>query len=135
MAVRKHLALALLLTLGLSACASSEPPQAETPPTRQTQPEAPEPTLEEQQQAAAEEYTEKLTLEQQTAQLFFARCPDTDAAAEAAEYSPGGYILFGRDFDGKTRGRRCKATLPPISLPQPFPCSSVSTRRAARSCA
>ena len=102
MAVRKHLALALLLTLGLSACASSEPPQAETPPTRQTQPEAPEPTLEEQQQAAAEEYTEKLTLEQQTAQLFFARCPDTDAAAEAAEYSPSGYILFGRDFDGKT---------------------------------
>ena len=81
MAVRKHLALALLLALGLSACASSEPPQAETPPTRQTQPEAPEPTLEEQQQAAAEEYTEKLTLEQQTAQLFFARCPDTDAAA------------------------------------------------------
>ena len=103
MAVRKHLALALLLALGLSACASSEPPQAETPPTRQTQPEAPEPTLEEQQQAAAEEYTEKLTLEQQTAQLFFARCPDTDAAAEAAEYSPGGYILFGRDFDGRTR--------------------------------
>ena len=102
MTVRKHLALALLLTLGLSACASSEPPQAETPPTRQTQPEAPEPTLEEQQQVAAEEYTEKLTLEQQTAQLFFARCPDTDAAAEAAEYSPGGYILFGRDFDGKT---------------------------------
>ena len=103
MAVRKHLALALLLALGLSACASSEPPQAETPPTRQTQPEAPEPTLEEQQQAAAEEYTEKLTLVQQTAQLFFARCPDTDAAAEAAEYSPGGYILFGRDFDGRTR--------------------------------
>ena len=103
MAVRKHLALALLLALGLSACASSEPPQAETPPARQTQPEAPEPTLEEQQQAAAEEYTEKLTLEQQTAQLFFARCPDTDAAAEAAEYSPGGYILFGRDFDGRTR--------------------------------
>ena len=100
---RKHLALALLLTLGLSASASSEPPQAETPPARQTQPEAPEPTLEEQQQAAAEEYTEKLTLEQQTAQLFFARCPDTDAAAEAAEYSPGGYILFGRDFDGKTK--------------------------------
>ena len=66
MAVRKHLALALLLALGLSACASSEPPQAETPPTRQTQPEAPEPTLEEQQQAAAEEYTEKLTLEQQS---------------------------------------------------------------------
>ena len=74
MAVRKHLALALLLTLGLSACASSEPPQAETPPARQTQPEATEPTLEEQQQAAAEEYTEKLTLEQQTAQLFFSRC-------------------------------------------------------------
>ncbi len=103
MAARKYLALALLLTLGLSACASSEPSQAQTPPTQQAQPEAPEPTIEERQQAAAEEYTEKLTLEQQTAQLFFARCPDTDAAAQAAEYSPGGYILFGRDFDGRTR--------------------------------
>ena len=103
MAARKRLVLALLLTLGLSACASSEPPQAETPPTQQAQPEAPEPTTEERQQTAAEEYTEKLTLEQQTAQLFFARCPDTDAAVQAAEYSPGGYILFGRDFDGKTR--------------------------------
>ncbi len=103
MAARKRLVLALLLTLSLSACASSEPPQAETPPIQQAQPEAPEPTIEEQQQTAAKEYTEKLTLEQQTAQLFFARCPDTDAAAQAAEYSPGGYILFGRDFDGRTR--------------------------------
>lgn len=103
MAARKRLVLALLLMLCLSACASSEPPQAETPPTQQAQPEAPEPTIEEQQQTAAAEYTEKLTLEQQTAQLFFARCPDTDAATQAAEYSPGGYILFGRDFDGKTR--------------------------------
>ena len=103
MAARKRLVLALLLMLGLSACASSEPPQTETPPTQQAQPEAPEPTIEEQQQTAAAEYTEKLTLEQQTAQLFFARCPDTDAATQAAEYSPGGYILFGRDFDGKTR--------------------------------
>ena len=72
MAVRKHLALALLLTLGLSACASSEPPQEETPPARQTQPEAPEPTLEEQQQSAAEEYTEKLTLEQQIVEKMIA---------------------------------------------------------------
>ncbi len=103
MAARKRLVLALLLTLSLSACASSEPPQAETPPIQQAQPEAPEPTIEEQQQTAAKEYTEKLTLEQQTAQLFFARYPDTDAAAQAAEYSPGGYILFGRDFDGRTR--------------------------------
>lgn len=103
MAARKHLVLALLLTLGLSACASSEPPQTETPPIQQAQTEAPEPTIEERQQTAAEEYTEKLTLEQQTAQLFFARCPDTDAAAQAAAYSPGGYILFGRDFDGRTR--------------------------------
>ncbi|MFQ9126345.1 MAG: hypothetical protein ACLR4Z_05505 [Butyricicoccaceae bacterium] len=114
-------------------CIRRVPPQAETPPTRQTQPEAPEPTLEEQQQAAAED-TPKSTLEQQTAQLFFARCPDTDAAAEAAEYSPGGYILFGRDFDGRTRSR-CRTASPPVRLPQPFPCSSVSTRRAARSCA
>ena len=35
--------------------------------------------------------------------MFFARCPETDAAALAGQYDIGGYILFARDFDGQTR--------------------------------
>ena len=35
--------------------------------------------------------------------MFIARCPDTDAAAKAAAFCLGGYILFGQDFSGKTK--------------------------------
>ena len=63
--------------------------------------EASEP-VEEDNTAAAELYVNNLPLEAQVAQMFFARCPEVDAAALAGEYSIGGYILFGRDFEGQT---------------------------------
>ncbi|MFA6948904.1 MAG: glycoside hydrolase family 3 N-terminal domain-containing protein, partial [Eubacteriales bacterium] len=44
----------------------------------------------------------EMTLDQKVGQLFFARCPDIGAAADAAEYQLGGYILFGQDFKNKT---------------------------------
>lgn len=44
-----------------------------------------------------------MTTEEKVGQLFLARCPDTDAAADAAAYHLGGYVLFGRDFEGKSR--------------------------------
>lgn len=50
----------------------------------------------------AETYASALTVDEQIAQLFFARCPDVEAAALAAQYNIGGYILFGRDFEGQT---------------------------------
>ena len=101
---RKLLAALLLLALGLSGCGNAAPsvPESNAPSTDSAQTEVPEPTLEERQLAAAKEYTENLTLEEQVSQLFFARCPDVNAAGQAAEYSPGGFLLFGRDFDGKT---------------------------------
>ena len=52
--------------------------------------------------AAAERYVNNLPLESQVAQMFFARCPETDAASLAGQYDIGGYILFGRDFEGQT---------------------------------
>ena len=64
------------------------------------QPAEPE---EEDNTAAAERYVNNLPLEAQVAQMFFARCPETDAAALAGQYDIGGYILFARDFDGQTR--------------------------------
>ena len=50
----------------------------------------------------AQELLNEMTLEEKTGQMFLARCPETDGAQKAAEYHLGGYILFGRDFSGKT---------------------------------
>lgn len=89
--------LALALPLGLCSC-KEEPsvPTASDDLASQTTPEPPpEPD-------PAEVYVDGLTLEQQVAQLFFTRCPDVGAADLAAQYDIGGYILFGRDFEGQT---------------------------------
>lgn len=39
---------------------------------------------------------------QKVGQLFFARCPETDAAGFVTQYQPAGLILFGRDFESRT---------------------------------
>lgn len=90
------LLLALALPFGLTAC--NEEPAAD-PNAAQTEPE---PTPEPPQPDPAEVYVDSLTLEQQVAQLFFARCPDLNAVELAAQYDIGGYILFGRDFENQT---------------------------------
>ena len=107
------LLLALLCLCGTAACGKDIGETAEnTAPAGQTdtapqdgepaaaQPAEPE---EEDNTAAAERYVNNLPLEAQVAQMFFARCPETDAAALAGQYDIGGYILFARDFDGQTR--------------------------------
>lgn len=50
----------------------------------------------------AEAITARMTLEEKVGQLFFARVPETDAAADVSAYHLGGYILFGRDTKDKT---------------------------------
>lgn len=45
----------------------------------------------------------EMSVEEKVGQMFFVRYPDVDASVQASEYNLGGYILFGRDFDGKTR--------------------------------
>lgn len=44
-----------------------------------------------------------MTVEEKVGQMFFVRYPDVNAEEQVLEYSLGGYILFGKDFDGKTR--------------------------------
>lgn len=90
------LLLALALPLGLCACGDED--NATTDTAAQTTPEPPPPP----EPDPAETYVDSLTLAQQTGQLFFARCPDVGAADLAAQYDIGGYILFGRDFEGQT---------------------------------
>lgn len=50
-----------------------------------------------------EEILENMSLDEKIGQIFIARCPDKYAAALAKKYNLGGYILFGRDFKGKTK--------------------------------
>ena len=84
-----------------SASAPAGQQDAATQDSNPSSEDASEP-VEEDNTAAAELYVNNLPLEAQVAQMFFARCPELDAAALAGEYSIGGYILFGRDFEGQT---------------------------------
>ena len=45
----------------------------------------------------------EMTLEEKVGQMFYVRCPDTQAVDFISKYHLGGYILFGRDFEDKTR--------------------------------
>ena len=110
--MRRPLALLLTALLALAGCApggsSDSPPAASSAPdvsAFQPQPEpAPEPEPEpDPRQEAVDRLLSNMTLEEKVGQLFFARCPSMHAAALASEYHLGGYILFGRDFQDRTR--------------------------------
>jgi beta-N-acetylhexosaminidase len=93
---------AVFLTLGLCAC-SSAAPDASQPDGSSSAPEEPQPlTAGEEALARAQELVGSLTLEEKVGQLFFVRCPDTDAVSDIGTYHLGGYILFSRDFKDKT---------------------------------
>lgn len=77
----------------------TEPPTTQTPETAPTQPADPMVQL-----------LESLTLEEKVGQMFLARCPEENAIADLQAYHLGGYILFGRNFDGQTPDS-LKATL------------------------
>ena len=81
-----------------SASAPAGQQDAATQDSNPSSEDASEP-VEEDNTAAAELSVNNLP---QVAQMFFARCPEVDAVTLAGEYSIGGYILFGRDFEGQT---------------------------------
>lgn len=62
----------------------------------------------------------RMSLEEKVGQIFLARCPETGAAEAVKEYHLGGFVLFGRDFDGESRNSlqtklesyQCNATIP-----------------------
>ena len=101
------LLLTLLMLLSLAACggdaAQDDPPappaQEQDDPTPEPDPE-PQLTPEEQTVAAL---LGAMTVEEKVGQLFFVRCPESGAAADAASYHLGGILLFGRDFKDKTK--------------------------------
>ena len=71
---------------------SSDLPQVDAASTGQTS-ESDDP---------AEQILHSMTLEEKVGQMILARCPQSGAPEQAAAYHLGGYLLFARDFDGKT---------------------------------
>ncbi len=105
---------ATLLALLLCGCTTAQPitptdstpvitTTAETVPTETAVPTT-EPTLPPPTEApdSVSALLESMTTEELVGQLFLARCPADRAAEDIARYHLGGYILFGRDFQGQT---------------------------------
>ena len=44
-----------------------------------------------------------MSLDEKIGQMLYARCPDQDAVAIAQQYHLGGYVLFGRDFEDRSK--------------------------------
>lgn len=95
--------LALCMVFLMSACANSnsQPEQSQT--TEQTTVQPTTMSEEEINDQKLDKFISNMTLEEKVGQMFYVRCPDEDAVKQVSEYNIGGYILFGRDFDGKTK--------------------------------
>lgn len=63
---------------------------------------------------------EAMTVEEKVGQLFLARCPTENASEDIETYHLGGYILFGRDFEGQTP-ESLKTTLAEYQSISPIP--------------
>ena len=130
--MRNSMIYILIAVILLSGCAAPAIPEQTQPTSGATEPATQPPTAEpteaptaaptaapteepteEPTEAPATEPTVALTIpetllltmttEEKVGQLFLARCPDINAAEDAAAYHLGGYVLFGRDFEGKDR--------------------------------
>lgn len=64
-----------------------------------------EPTtnIEETLDNSLDNYISKMTTEEKVGQMFYVRCPNTNELEQINQYHIGGYILFGKDFENKTK--------------------------------
>lgn len=108
--MKRRLFAALLFMLLLTGCGGKtvppppeEPdiPPAEAPEAPPEEPQEPEPP-EDPEEAALLALLEGMTLEEKVGQLFFVRVPAENAVEDVMTYHLGGYLLFGRDTQGKT---------------------------------
>ena len=104
--------LAALTLFSLTECGQTPPKpaapdqQVEPAPTVPQEPVLTPEEQAEQERLAAEQAREKrlqalldsMTLEEKVGQLFFVRCPETNAVEDISTYHLGGYLLFGRDY-------------------------------------
>lgn len=95
--------LALCMIFLMSACANGNSQTEQSQPTEQTIVQPTTMSAEEINDKKLDKFISNMTLEEKVGQIFYVRCPDKDAVEQVSEYNIGGYILFGRDFDGKTK--------------------------------
>ena len=106
----KYVLWLLPLVLLFTACGSQAAPPATTMatvpvtiPAEATPPTEPVETVPPEVPTPAELLLQDMTTEEKVGQLFLARCPDIHAVGDVSRYHLGGYILFWRDFENKTR--------------------------------
>lgn len=114
--MKRRLFAALLFLFLLTGCGGEmvppppeEPdlPPAETPEAPpEEEPEPPE----DPEEAALLALLEGMTLEEKVGQLFFVRVPAENAVEDVMTYHLGGYLLFGRDTQGKTANELIQTT-------------------------
>ena len=51
----------------------------------------------------AENLMKSMSIEEKVGQMFLVRYPENGVIEEIKNYAPGGYILFGRDFENETK--------------------------------
>lgn len=85
-------------SIGEKANDTSQPSTTETTTAEQTTEEVTTVPVKDK----FDEIIESMTLEEKVGQMFYVRCPDVGATEYVEKYHLGGYILFGRDFEGKT---------------------------------
>lgn len=95
--------LALCILFLMSACANGDSQPEQFQATEQTTVQPTTMLEEEINDQKLDRFISNMKLEEKVGQMFFVRCPDEDAVQQVREYNIGGYILFGRDFDGKTK--------------------------------
>ncbi len=103
---RKAEKIETMLQNELSQSTVAETEEAKTEEKTQSGTETEEPKkqeLFEQYYKQAEEKMKEMTLEEKVGQMFLARYPESSVDQEIKELNPGGYILFGRDFENESK--------------------------------
>lgn len=95
--------LALCILFLMSACENGDSQPEQFQAKEQTTVQPTTMSEEEINDQKLDRFISNMKLEEKVGQMFFVRCPDEDAVQQVSEYNIGGYILFGRDFDGKTK--------------------------------
>ena len=95
----------LALALLLAGCGAKAEPVLDTALPETV--EAAEPTQEQLTQTELPgdpilELLAAMSPEEKVGQMILARCPETGALEDIARYRPGGFVLFGQDFEGQT---------------------------------
>lgn len=113
----KKIIICLLSILVLSGCSiirelprdnqnnnPAPPPIEDTEPSEPIEtPEVEDTSLFHEYKKEAKEYLDKMTLQEKIGQMFLVRCPEEEQLETFMSLKPGGFILFGRDFEEKTK--------------------------------